>query len=150
MRELQFEMHRALSVTCDTALKSTSGIKEALKLVIVAARMTKRPAAQSRPFGDIWDPTIWTELYNRLITHDRFMASSALVGMYKQIIQLVQLQRVLPSTGTGGHAGTCSQIDDGAMGRKRKASTHPSIGTRAKKIKRVFPTATTRGGKKAK
>jgi len=148
MRELQFEMHRALSATCDTALKSTSGIKEALKLVIVAARMTKRLAAQSRSFGDIWDPTIWTELYNRLIVHDRFMASTALVGIYKQIIQLVQLQRVLPSTRTGGHVETCGQIDDETMGRKRKASTYPGIGTRAKKIKRVTPA--TRGGKKAK
>jgi hypothetical protein len=149
MRELQFEIHRALSATCNTALKSTSGTKEALKLVIVGARMTKRLAAQFKSFGDIWDPMIWTELYKPLIAHDRFMASAALVGMYKQIIQLVQLQRVLPSSGTGGHVETCGQTHDEAMERKRKASTYPGIGTGAKKTKQVSPAAT-RGGKKAK
>jgi hypothetical protein len=148
MTDLQCGLHRALSAACDTGLKSTLGIKEALKLVLVAARMTKRLAAQSRSFGEIWDPTIWNELYNRLIANDRFLASAALVGMCKQVIQLVQLRRALPSVVTGDRAEGCGQIDEETMGRKRKASTYPDIGAGAKKVKWVTPA--TRGSKKAK
>ena len=147
MKELQCGLHRALSAACDTTLNSTSSIKEALKLVLVAARMTKRLAAQSRSFGDIWDPMIWTELYSRLIAHNRFMASAALVGMCKQIVQLMQLQRELPTTGAGERAERCGQTN-GTMGRKRKASAYPGIGTTVKKNKRVTPLK--RGGKNAK
>jgi hypothetical protein len=135
-RELQRRLCNALSVACDTTIKSTTGIKEALKLVLVAARMTKRLAARYGSFGDIWEPTIWTELQNRLVTHDQFMASAALVDMCRQVIQLMQLQQAPPSAVAGECAEGFGQIDE-TIGSKRKASAHPSVRIRAKKIKRA-------------
>jgi hypothetical protein len=141
---LQRGLYSALSAACDTTLKITSGIKEALKLVIVAARMTKRLAAQHGSFANAWDPMIWTELHDRLVAHDRFMASAALVGMYRNFIQIVQSQQGRPGTAARVERG---QIDE-ATRSKRKASAHSGVGITTKKIKRT--TAVIRDGQKGK
>jgi len=93
-------------------------------------------------FSNIWDPTIWTELHQRLVAQDRFKASTALVGMCEQVIQLVQTQQALPSTGTGECLERNSQRDETA-GNKRKADAD-DVDVRGKKLKRVS-TFTTRG-----
>jgi len=148
IRELQRGLYSTLSAACDTSLKITSGIKEALKLVIVSARMTKRLVAQHGPFADIWEPTIWTELHDRLLAHDRFMTSAALVGMCRQFIQLVQTQREQPGTVAGKCTERRDQIDEDAIGSKRKASAYSGVGITAKKIKRA--TAVILDGRKGK
>jgi hypothetical protein len=142
---LQGGLYSALSAACDTTLKITSGIKEALKLAIVAARMTKRLAAQHGSFANAWDPMIWTELHDRLGAHDRFMASAALVGMYRNFIQIVQSQQGRP--GTAATVERMGQIDE-ATRSKRKASAHSGVGITTKKIKRM--TAVIRDGQKGK
>jgi hypothetical protein len=148
IRALQRGLYTTLSAACDTTLKSTSGIKGAMKLVLVAARTTKRLATRYGSVGDIWEPTLWTELHKRLVAHDRFKASVALVGMCKQVVQLVQLQRALPSAVAGECANRCDQVNKEITGSKRKASIPPDVGNGGKKAKRL-PTAT-RGGKKAR
>jgi DNA polymerase phi len=151
IRELQFGLHSTLSAACDPCLKSisVSSIKEALKLVIVAARTTKRLVAKSGSFSNIWDSTIWTELHKRLVAQDRFVASTALVGMCKQVIELVQTQQALPSTGAGECLKGRGQRDGITAGNKRKASTN-DVDLRGKKSKRVSTPATRGpGGKKS-
>lgn len=151
IRELQFGLYNTLSIACDPCLKSVSisSIKEALKLVLIAARTTKRLVAKYGSFSNIWDPIVWTELHQRLVAQDRFKASTALVGMCRQVIQLVQTQQALPSTG----AGEClekGQRDEVTAGNKRKAETN-DVDVTGKKFKRVS-TFATRGpaGKKSK
>ena len=146
-RELQRGLYSALLAACKTTLKITSGIKEALKLAIVAARMTKRLAAQHGSFADIWDPVIWTELHDRLVAHDRIVASAALVGMCRHFIQLVKLQRERPGTAAGECAESRGQIDE-TIGSKRKASAYSGVGITTKKIKRA--TAVIRDDQKGK
>lgn len=140
-------MHSSLSAACDPSLKSisVSDIKEALKLVIVAARTTKRLVAKYGSFSNIWDPTIWTELHQRLVAQDRFMATTALVRMCRQVVQLVQ---ALPSTGAGECLKREGQRDEVTAGNKRKASTNDAD-VRGKKSKQVSTSATRgTGGKK--
>jgi DNA polymerase phi len=144
-------LHSTLSAACDPCLKSisVSGIKEALKLVLIAARTTKRLVAKCGSFSNIWDPTIWTELHQRLVAQDRFMASTALVGMCRQVIQLVQTQQALPSSGAGECLERKSQRDEVTAGNKRKADTN-DVDARGKKIKRVSTFANRGpGGKKS-
>lgn len=131
MRELQRGLYSTLSATCDTGVKSISisSIKEALKLVLIAVRTTKRLVAKCESFTNIWDPTVWTELHHLLAAQERFMASAALVGMCRQVIQLVQTQQALPN----------------AAGNKRKADAYAGVDARAKKTKRV--TAVDQGDK---
>ena len=117
-------------------------------MVIAAARMTKRLAAQHGSFADIWEPTIWKELHGRLVAHDRFMASAAMVGMCRQFIQLVESQREQPGTAVRDCAERRGQIDEETIGSKRKVSAHSGVGITAKKIKRA--TAVIRGGQKGK
>jgi len=128
IKELQSELHSALSAACDAGLKSTSGVKEGLKLVLVAARITNRLATDSNLFADIWDLTIWAELPNR------FMASAALVGMFKQIIQVVQRWQTLPRNKVGERS--VSWGHDGAVGNKRKAIAYLDASVGAKKVKK--------------
>jgi hypothetical protein len=134
--ELQHGLYTTLSAACDTALKITSGIKEALKLVIVSARMTKRLVAQHGSFANIWEPTLWTKLHDRLLAHDRFMTSSALVGMCRQFIQLVQTQQERPGT-VARECTESGQIDEDTIGSKRKASAYSGAGITAKRIKQA-------------
>lgn len=144
-------LHSTLFAACDPCLKSisVSGIKEPLKVVIVAARTTKRLATKYASFSNIWDPTIWTELHQRLVVQDRFMASTALVGMCSQVIQLVQTQQTIPRTGAGECLEREGQSDEVAVGNKRKASTN-DVEVRSKKSKRVSTSATRGpGGKKS-
>jgi DNA polymerase phi len=131
-------LYSTLSAACDPCLKSisVSGIKEALKLVVIAARTTKRLVAKRGSFSNIWDPTIWTELHQRLVEQDRFKASTALVGMCRQVIQLVQTQQALPSTGAGKCLERKDQRDEVTAGNKRKADTN-DVDVRGKKLKRV-------------
>jgi hypothetical protein len=77
------------------------------------------------------------------------MASTALVGMCRQVIQLVQTQQELPSTGAGECLKKKGQGDEVTVGNKRKASTN-DVDVRGKKSKRVS-TSVTRGpgGKKS-
>ncbi len=141
-------MHSTLSAACDPCVKSisVSSIKEALKLVLVAARTTKRLVAKCGSLSNIWDPTIWTELHQRLVAQDRFMDSTALVGMCRQVIQLVQTQQALPSTGAGEYLERKGQM---TAGNKRKASTN-DVDVRGKKSKRVSTSGTRGpGGKKS-
>lgn len=149
IRELQCELYSALSAACDTGFMSisVSVIKEALKLVLIAARTTNRLVAKGGLLTNIWDPMIWTELHHRLIAQDRFTASAALVGMYRQVVQLVEMQQALPSAVVGESLERKGQCDEGTTGNKRKADTYAGIDVRAKKIKRV--TASIQGGKKA-
>lgn len=123
MRELQHGLYSTLSATCDAGVKSISisSIKEALKLVLIAVRTTKRLMVKCESFTNIWDPTIWTELHHHLAAQERFMASAALVGMCRQVIQLVQTQQALPNT----------------TRNKRKADAYAGVDARAKKTKRV-------------
>ena len=139
MRELQSGLHSTLSASCDTGLKSisVSSIKEALKLVLIAVRTTKRLGAKCESFANIWDPTIWTELHHHLVAQERFMASTALVGMCRQVIQLVQAQQALPSTAVGESLEKKGQCDDGTTRNKRKAGAYAGVDARAKKVKRV-------------
>ena len=131
MRELQHGLYSTLSPTCDTGVKSISisGIKEALKLVLIAVRTTKRLVVKCESFTNIWDPTIWTELHHHLVAQERFMTSATLVGMCGQVIQLVQTQQALPST----------------AGKKRKADAYAGVDVKPKKTKRV--TAADQGDK---
>lgn len=147
IRELQLELYSTLSTACDPCLKSISvpGIKEALKLVLIAARTTKRLVAKYGSFSKIWDPTIWTELHQRLVAQDRFMASPALVGMCRQVIQLAQTQQALPSTGAGKCLERKDQRDEVTAGNKRKAG-NAGVDFKGKKIKRMS-TIATRGKK---
>jgi hypothetical protein len=144
-------LHSTLSAACDPCVKSisVSSIKEALKLVLIAARTTKRLAAKCGSLSDIWDPTIWTKLHQRLVAQDRFMDSTALVGMCRQVIQLVQTQQALPRTGAGESLERKGQRVEVTAGNKRKASTN-DVDVRGKKSKLV-PTSATRGpgGKKS-
>jgi len=143
IRELQTWLYSTLSAACDPCLKSisVSGIKEALKLVLIAARATKRLVAKRGSFSNIWDPAMWTELHQRLVAQDRFKASTALVGMCRQVIQLVQTQQALPSTDTGECLERKGQRDEVTAGNKRKADTN-NVDVRDKKLKRVSPYAT--------
>jgi hypothetical protein len=143
-------LHSTLSAACDPCLKSISisGIKEALKLVIVAARTTKHLVAKYGSFSNIWDPTIWTELHQRLVAQDRFMVSTALVGMCRQVIQLVQTQQPLPSAEAGESLKRKGQRDEVTAGNKRKASTN-DVDVRDKKSKRVSSATRGTGGKKS-
>ena len=91
---------------------------------------------------------MWTELQQRLVAQDRFKASTALAGMCRQVIQLVQTQQALPSTG----AGEClekGQRDEVTAGNKRKADVN-DVDVSGQKFKRVSTFATRRpGGKKS-
>lgn len=149
IRELQCGLYSALSAACDTGFMSmsVSGIKEALKLVLIAARTTKRLVAKGGLIMNIWDPTNWTELHHRLVAQDRFTASAALVGMYRQVIQLVQTQQALPSTTVGESLERDGRCDEGTTGSKRKADAYAGVDVRVKKIKRVI--ATNQGSKNA-
>jgi hypothetical protein len=75
------------------------------------------------------------------------MASTALVGMCRQVIQFVQTQQALSSTGAGECLERKGRRDEVAAGNKRKADTN-DVDARGKKIKRVS-TFATRGGKKS-
>jgi DNA polymerase phi len=141
IRELQCGLYSALSAACDTKSTSVSSIKEALKLVLIAARATKRLVAKKGSFANIWDPTTWTGLHHRLIAQDRFMASAALVGMCKQVTKLVQTQQALPSIAAGESPERKGRFDEGTARSKRKADGYAGVDVRVKKIKRV--TATT-------
>lgn len=115
--------------------------------MLIAARTAKRLVAKCGSFSNIWDPTIWTELYQRLVAQDRFTASTALVGMCRQVTQLVQTQQALLSTGTEEYLEGKGQRDEMTAGNKRKADTNACVDIRGKKIKR----GSTRGpgGKKS-
>jgi hypothetical protein len=147
IRELQCGLYSAISAACDTKSTSVSGIKEALKLVLIAARTTKRLVAKCGSFANIWDPMIWTELHHCLLAQDRFMASAALVGMCKQVAQLVQTQQALLSTAAGEFLERKGRFDEETVRNKRKAGVHAGVDVRVKKVKRV--TAATQDGKKA-
>lgn len=149
IKQLQYGLHSTLSLGCDTGHKSisVSGIKEALKLVLIAARTTKRLVTKCESFANVWDPTIWTELHHHLVTQDRFKASPALVGMCRQVILLVQTRQTLPSAVAGDSLGGKGQCDEGTAANKRKADAYVGVDARAKKVKRV--TATIAGDKKA-
>ena len=133
IKELQSELHSALSAACDAGPNSTSGIKEGLKLVLVAARVTNSLATDSSLFAGIWDSTIWTELLNRFVEHNRFINSSALVGICKQIIRLVQRWQTLPSSKVGERSVRWGHE---AVGNKRKAIADPDVNVGAKKVKK--------------
>jgi hypothetical protein len=130
-------LYSTLSTACDPSLKSisVSGIKEALKLALVAARTTKSLVAKRGSFSNIWDLTIWAELHQRILTQDRFKASTALLGMCRQVIRLVQTQETLPSTGAGECLERKGQRDEVTAG-KRKADAD-DVDVRGKKIKRI-------------
>lgn len=117
--------------------------------MLVAARTTKRLVAKSGSFSDIWDPMIWTALHQRLVAQDRFIDSTALVGMCRQVIQLVQTQQALPSTGSEECFERKGQRVEAIAGNKRKASTN-DVDVRGTKSKRLSTSATrVPGGKKS-
>jgi hypothetical protein len=138
-------LYSTLSAACDTDLESisVSGFKEALKLVLIAARTMKRLVTKSKSgsFTNFWDPTIWTELHRRLVAQDRFMASAALIGMCRQIIQLVQTQQALPNTAVGESFESEGRRDEGTAGNKRRADANAGVDIRAKKLKGLSTTA---------
>jgi hypothetical protein len=75
------------------------------------------------------------------------MASAALVGMCKQVAQLVQTQQALLSTAAGEFLERKGRFDEETVRNKRKAGVHAGVDVRVKKVKRV--TAATQDGKKA-
>ncbi len=62
------------------------------------------------------------------------MASTALVGMCRQVIQLVQTQQAIPSV-VAGESLVKGQRDEGIAGNKRKADANAGVDVMAKKIK---------------
>ncbi|KAH8991045.1 DNA polymerase phi-domain-containing protein [Lactarius hatsudake] len=66
MRQLQRSVHSVLSSTCDADTTSTQSFKEALKLTLAGTRITKRLMTQRATSVQIWEPTIWGELCDRL------------------------------------------------------------------------------------
>jgi len=76
------------------------------------------------------------------------MASTALIGMCRQIIQLVQTQQAPPNTAVGESFEREGQRDEGTAGNKRRADANAGVGIRAKKLKGLSATAN-QGGRKA-
>jgi len=76
------------------------------------------------------------------------MASTALVGMCRQVIQLMRAQQALPSTGAGECKERRGQRDEVTAGNKRKADAN-DVDVRGKHLKRVstFATRGSRGKK---
>lgn len=131
MRELQRAVYSTLSDTCDADTISTQSFKEALKLILVGTRTTKRLLAEHATSVRIWEPSIWARLCDRL---KRF---ASLVELCRQIVKSVQAQQPPPKVTEGERVG--GKRDNVTAGRKRKADNPVATDVAEKKTKQVLP-----------
>lgn len=140
MRQLQRAVHSTLSDTCDADTISTQSFKEALKLILVGTRTTKRLMAERATSLCIWEPSIWAGLYDHL---KRF---ASLVELCRQIVQSVQAQQPSPKITEGERVG--GKREKVTAGRKRKADNSIGTDVAAKRTKQVLPPS--KGAKKGR
>lgn len=130
MRQLQGAVYSTLSDTCDADTISTQSFKEALKLILVGTRTTKRLVAEHATSVHIWEPSIWARLCNHL---KRF---ASLVDLCRQIVQSVQAQQPSPKI-EGERVGR--KRENVTAGRKRKANNSAATDVVEKKTKQTLP-----------
>lgn len=138
MRQLQSAVNSTLSATRDAGTTSTQSFKEALKLVLVGTRTTKRLMAERATSAGIWEPTIWAELC------DCLKQSASLVELCRQILKSIQGQQ--PSPMIDGIEGVGRKREKAIAGRKRKADNSSVNGATGKRTKQVPPPS--KGAKK--
>jgi len=129
MRQLQSAVHSTLSATRDADTTSTQSFKEALKLILVGTRTTKRLMVESATSVRIWEPTIWAELC------DRPKQSASLVELCRQIVKGIQAQQ--PSPKIDGGEGVGRKREEATAGRKRKADRSLVTGAAEKRTKQA-------------
>ncbi|KAI9446728.1 DNA polymerase phi-domain-containing protein [Lactarius indigo] len=125
MEQLQRSVHSFLSSTYDADTTSTQNFKEALKLILVGIRTTKRLVTERASSVRIWEPTIWGELC------DCLKQSASLVELLRQIVKSIQAQQSSPNIDVGERVGR--KRDKATAGRKRKADNSIATGTGEKK-----------------
>ncbi|KAH9048219.1 DNA polymerase phi-domain-containing protein [Lactarius hengduanensis] len=125
MRQLQRSVHSVLSSTYDADTTSTQSFKEALKLTLAGTRTTKRLMAERATSVQIWEPTIWGELC------DRLKRSASLVELCRQIVKSMQAQQPSPKIDGGERVGR--KGEKATAGRKRKVNNSMVTGATEKK-----------------
>ncbi|KAH9180268.1 hypothetical protein EDB89DRAFT_1918230 [Lactarius sanguifluus] len=125
MRQLQRSVHSVLSSTYDADTTSTQNFKEALKLTLAGTRTTKRLMVERATSVQIWDPTIWGELC------DRLKRSASLVELCRQIVKSIRAQQPSPKIDGGERVGR--KREKATAGRKRKANKSMVTGAAEKK-----------------
>jgi len=131
MKQLQRAVHSTLSGTCDPDTTSTQSFKEALKLILVGTRTTKRLMAERATSVRIWEPSIWARLCDHL---KRF---ASLVELCRQIVKSVQAQQPSPKIAEGEPVG--GKREKVTAGHKRKADNSMVTDVAEKRTKQVLP-----------
>jgi DNA polymerase phi len=131
MRQLQRAVHSTLSDTCDADTISTQSFKEALKLILVGTRTTKRLMTERATSVRIWEPSIWARLCDHL---KRF---ASLVELCRQIVKSVQAQQPSPKTTEGDREG--GKREKVTAGSKRKADNSMVTDVTEKRMKQDLP-----------
>lgn len=139
MRQLQRAVHSTLSATCDADPISTQSFKEALKLILVGTRTTKRLMADRTTSMHIWEPANWEELC------DRLKRSSSLVELCRQILKSIEAQQ--PSKINNGER-VGGKREKATAGHKRKADNSIGTDVAEKRTKQVLPPS--KGAKKGR
>jgi DNA polymerase phi len=85
LRRVLFDV--ALSACGETASLTTAQIKELLRLALVGIRLTKRASDGTKTISDIWQPSEWEALTERLASTERFKPSTTLRTMCQQIVE---------------------------------------------------------------
>ncbi|KAI0340127.1 hypothetical protein BDW22DRAFT_1486396 [Trametopsis cervina] len=87
MPALRASIQRAVSSSCETGTLTAPHIKDALKLALFAARLTRRVAPSKAQV--MWEPASWDALRDTLAASDRFKSSTGLQAQCTQLTQVV-------------------------------------------------------------
>ncbi|KAH9923929.1 DNA polymerase phi-domain-containing protein [Epithele typhae] len=95
--------------------------KDALKLALVAARQTKRVAADAEAVAGAWPPAKWAALGSALAASERFKGVTSLPAMCKQVVQIVQAQQeAKKSKGKNAKEGAVKETEGTGPRRERR------------------------------
>ena len=73
---------------CSNDLVATAAqIRDVLKLGLLAIRQTQRVMSSSDSLQDLWKPSVWETLHNKVASSERFKASTALQTLCQQLAQ---------------------------------------------------------------
>lgn len=122
MPTLQVAIVDLIGKACDEELVlTTPQMKDLFKLGVAAVRQTQRVASSQGALSSIWKPKSWDILHKKLLSCERFKASTALQSACQQITQLLQGTLVAKESkvAKGKHA-----VKSPVTAPKRKADTN--------------------------
>jgi len=91
MKTLHDALVDFLTKACDEKLiLTTSQMKDLFKLGLAAVRQTQRIATSRDTLQMIWRPGTWNALHKKVLSSERFKASTGLQTMCQQMTQLLQ------------------------------------------------------------